>query len=238
MNKKMISALFAAALTAAPFSSAVASTGAWTGVDFGPDSHYIYLGAVTGISGQDIQTQSGWLLRADVGFGEYEYDTVFPGPVNASIDGDVFAGDILVGYRHHFANGHFTAYLGGEFQDHDLSPDDAANEVDGGEGGVKGQLELSVSPATNINVGAIGSYSTAYDSYWSRLDANYDFGAFSIGPEVGFLGNEEYDQFRFGAALSNVSLGFADARAYIGHASTDGRGEDGLYGGLGLAKNF
>jgi hypothetical protein len=238
LNKKIFPALLAAAIAAMPVAAGAARTGVWTGVDFAPDAYYVYLGAVTGLNAQDINTQSGWLLRGDVGFGEYDYDTVFPGPVNTNVEGDVFAGDILIGYRHNFGNGHITAYLGGDLQNHDLSPDDASNSVDGGEGGVKGQIELKASPATNVNVGAIGSYSSAFDTYWSRFDASYDFGAFSLGPEISFLGNEEYHQFRAGAAASDIDIGFANARLYVGHASTSDRGDDGIYGGLGFSKDF
>ena len=48
-------------------------TGVWTGVDLSPDSWYAYLGAVTALSGQDITTQGGWLLRGSVGYGKYDY---------------------------------------------------------------------------------------------------------------------------------------------------------------------
>jgi hypothetical protein len=212
------------------------SSGLWTGADFGPDSYFIYLGGVTGLSGQDIKTQDGWLARASVGFGNYDYDT--PAVPGGNVDSDVFTGDLMLGYGHNFGNGTLSFYAGGEFQNHDPSPNDPGNSVDGTEGGVKAQIELAAQPAQNFALVAAGSYSTAYDSYWTRGFVGYDFGPVTIGPEVGFMGNEEWDQVRFGASAGDVDLGFANARAYVGYANNDGRGDDGMYGGLAFGKGF
>lgn len=238
MKNKLLSLLVAGTMLTATATAQAERTGVWTGVDFAPDSFYVYLGAVTGIQGQDIQSQDGWLIRGDAGYGEYDYDTIFPGPTPTNVEGDVAAGDILIGYRHFFGNGSVTGFLGGEIQNHDQSPRDLANSVDGSEGGVKGQLEIYAEPVTNVSLSAIGSYSSAFDSYWSRFFGGYNFGPVTIGPEVYFLGNEEFDQFRVGGALTGFDIGFASVRLYGGYADNDSRGDDGAYGGVGFGANF
>lgn len=236
MKNKLLSAVAAAVLLASPVTANAERSGAWTGVDLSPDSYYIYLGAMTALQGQDINAQNGWLLRADVGFGGYDYDTLaVPG---GNVDGDSLAGDLLVGYRHHFNPGSITAWLGGSVENHDQSPRDPGNSVEGTEGGVKGGLELNVAPANNWLVNLGGFYSTGFDSYWTRGAVGYNFGPVTVGPELLFLGNEEFHQVRYGAFLGGFDLGYVDAKLYGGYADTTARGDDGIYGGVSFGKNF
>jgi hypothetical protein len=228
--------VLAAVMTVGSGTSEAGRTGVWTGVDFAPDSWYTYLGAVTALSGQDITTQDGWLLRGSVGYGEYDYQTT--AVAGGEVDADTRAFDLTIGYANFFDRGSVKAYLGGDIINHDDSPDNPNSEVDGTQGGVKGLLELDLKPMDRVGLGAMGSYSTAFDTYWSRFTANYDFGAFALGPEVLFLGNEDYNQSRFGAAISGIDVGFANIRLYGGHASTRGRGDDGAYGGIAFGGDF
>jgi hypothetical protein len=236
MKTKFLATLLAGAMLLAPAAAKADSSGVWAGADFGPDSYFLYLGGVTALQNQDIRTQDGFLLRGSLGFGNYDYDT--PAVPGGNVDSDVFSGDLMVGYGHHFGPHTLSFYAGGEFQNHDPSPNDPGNSVDGTEGGVKAQLELNAHPAENCVLDLAGSYSTAFDSYWSRGFAGYDFGPVTIGPEIGFLGNEEWDQVRFGASAGDVDLGFVNARAYVGYANNDGQGDDGMYGGLAFGKGF
>lgn len=213
-------------------------TGVWTGVDFGPSSYFAFLGAVTGIMGQDISNESGFLLRLSGGYGEYDYDTIFPGPTPTNVEGDVAQGDLMIGYRAVFPSGHLSAYVGGEYQNHDQSPRDVANTVEGSEGGVKGMLELDLNLVSQLYLLGQGTYSTAFDSYWSRATIGWNFGPVTIGPEVRFMGNEEFNQFRYGGALSGIDLGFAKVKIYGGYAESNGNGDDGAYGGIDFSKSF
>ncbi|MBL1147381.1 MAG: cellulose biosynthesis protein BcsS [Pseudomonadota bacterium] len=241
MKNKFLAVLLAGTILTAATAAHAEKSGAWAGIDVGPNSYYLFAGAVTGISGQsDIDSEGGWLLRGDAGYGQYDYNTVLPGPTPANIDGDVIAGDALIGYRHFFDTGanHITFYAGGELQNHDQSPRDAANSVEGSEFGAKGMVELNVTPAEDIVFNAAVSYSTAFDSYWSRGTVGYDMQSVTVGPEVLFMGNEEYDQRRFGLSVSNIQLGFTDVAIRGGYANTSGRGDDGAYGTLGFSSQF
>lgn len=239
MKNKLLSLLAAGTmLSAAAFATPAQAdrTGVWTGVDFGPDSYFAYLGAVTGIMGQDIHNESGFLLRLSGGYGEYDYDTV--AVVGGNVDGEVAQGDLMIGYRSVFPSGHISVFGGGEYQHHDQSPRDVANSVEGGEGGVKGLAEVNLNLVSALYLTGQGSYSTAFDSYWSRASLAWDFGPVTIGPEVRFLGNEEFNQFRYGGQIGDVDLGFASVSLYGGYAETRGRGDDGAYGGISFGKNF
>ncbi|MEZ0224833.1 MAG: cellulose biosynthesis protein BcsS [Alphaproteobacteria bacterium] len=235
MKNKILSALLVGTVLALAAPAQAASTIVFTGVDVANNSWHAYLGGVTALSGQDITTQDGWLARAAVGYGEYEYDRVL---LLSDVDGDATTGDLMIGYGHSFGNGRISAYLGGNYQHHELDPNDPLNEVEGSEGGVKGQLEFRLAPVDHIGVNAIGSYSTAFDTYWSRLDVGYNFGGFSVGPEVSFYGNEEFNAHRFGGRVGDIDLGFANVALHGGWANSSREGGDGGYGALDFSKLF
>lgn len=234
MKNKILSALLVGTVLALAAPANAASTIVFTGVDVANNSWHAYLGGVTALSGQDITSQDGWLARAGVGYGEYEYGR----GILSDVDGDMTTGDLMIGYGHSFANGRVSAYLGGNYQHHDISPNDPLNEVEGSEGGVKGQLELRFSPVNNVGVNAIGSYSTAFDTYWTRLDIGYNFGGFSVGPEVSFSGNEEYNSTRFGGRIGDIDLGFANVALHGGWVNSNREDADGGYGALDFSKLF
>ncbi|TAL39348.1 MAG: cellulose biosynthesis protein BcsS [Alphaproteobacteria bacterium] len=235
MKNKILSALLVGTILALAAPAQAATTIVFTGVDVAHNSWSAYLGGVTALSGQDITSQDGWLARAAIGYGEYDYDR--PG-ILSDVDGDYTDGDLMIGYGHSFGNGRVSAYLGGNYQHHDLSPDDPLNEVEGGEGGVKGQLEFRLAPVDHVTVNAIGSYSTAFENYWSRLDVGYNFGGFSVGPEVGLYGNDEFNAARFGGQIRDIDLGFAAMDLHGGWVNSNRRDGDGGYGALGFSKLF
>lgn len=235
MKNKILSALLVGTVLALSAPAQAATTIVFTGVDVANNSWHAYLGGVTALSGQDIASQDGWLARAAVGYGEYEYGR--PG-ILSDVDGDGTTGDLMIGYGHSFSNGRISAYLGGNYQHHDISPNDPLNEVEGSEGGVKGQLELSVKPVDRIGVDAMGSYSTAFDTYWTRFGVSYDFGGVSIGPEASFQGNEEYNSTRWGGRVGDIDLGFANVDLRGGWVHSNREDADGGYGSIGFSRLF
>jgi hypothetical protein len=234
MAKKLLSALAISAALTLSATAHAASTNVFTGVDFAHDSWYAYLGGVTALQGQDILSQSGFLGRASVGYGQYDYNK----PGTGNIDGDVTDLDLMVGYGENFSGGRVSGYIGGDWINHDLSPDDPLADADGSRFGLKGQLEVWFSPADHFQGSALGSYSTAFDTYWSHFDVGYNFGAVTIGPEVGLIGNDDYNEFRYGAQVGGIDLGFASTALHAGVANSNRSGGDGGYGAVSFARNF
>ena len=237
MSKKILSALLVGtALTISSLAHA-ASTDVFTGVDVAHDSWFAYVGGVTALQGQDIATQSGFLARLAGGYGQYNYNK----PGTGNIDGDVGNANLMVGYANVFQGGRVTGYVGLDWIDHSISPNDPLNSANGGRLGAKGQLEFTFNPVDHIDVNAIGTYSTAFRTYWSRFEVGYNFGPVSVGPEIGFAGNEEYNDVRYGAQLSTLALGFATAALQGGwvnghrNGTNDGNGG---YGAVGFSRRF
>lgn len=224
-----------------PSLAQAASTRGWGGVSASPDAWYGYLGATHAVHG-DLY-KDDWMIRGSVGGGNYDYDTT--AVASGNVDSDVVAADLMVGYQHYFptnagtGKGRVSFYAGADFQDHDLDNFDASNSVRGNQFGAKALLEVIGDLTQHTSADVAGTYSTAFDTYWSRGRIGYNPGKVRIGPEVVFLGNDEFDQQRYGAFFDrivvsdNVWLSLSG-----GYANSRRRGDDGGYGDVSLTVDF
>ncbi len=137
--------------------------------------------------------------------GRYKYH----GGDGEGFTGNFVAADALVGWSKVFDNGAFTLSVGGNYQDHRLKPSDPSNSVVGSKTGFKVQADLWVNPTERTLIFMLGSYSTAFDTYYAIGRFGYDFTGSEVffGPEVGGLGNDRTDQLRVGAHLTGIKLG-------------------------------
>jgi hypothetical protein len=225
--------------------SGPSSTVVFSGVDFANDSHVGYTGLITALN-RDLG-KDGLMFRALGVYAGYEYDT-FLGPSRAVIDGDAWIGDIMLGYQVFHSGLRAAVYVGAEYQDHDLTPDDFNNVVNGDEAGFKVVGELDTDDSSRLYVGLIGSYSTAFDSYWARARVGLRHEGYIFGVEGVFGGNEGYDNQRLGGFLNiPVSLGPLPGEISIsgGYQFVDDDddtgglgGSEGAYGGIGYSFSF
>lgn len=167
----------------------------YTGADFAKDSFYSYSGAV--VSLQRDLSRSGFVFHGFAGYGSYEYGSSVPG---GRVDGDVTQLAAMLGYLWVHPGAAFGLYLGGDYTDHDLTPHDPTNRVRGSEVGFRVGADLRlIGPSHYFSLE--GYYSTAFDTYWSRVRAGVNLGRFIIGPEAGALGNEGFDAQRVGGFI-------------------------------------
>jgi hypothetical protein len=166
----------------------------YTGADWAKDSFYTYSGAV--VSLQRDLSRSGWVAQVFAGYGSYEYHN--PSIAGGRVDGDVSQLAAMLGYLWVRPGVAFGLYAGGDWTDHDLTPNDPSNSVRGSEFGLRVGADLRlIGPGYYVSLE--GYYSTGFDSYWTRARAGINTGRFIIGPEGGALGNEGFDAQRIGA---------------------------------------
>ncbi len=207
----------------------------FAGFSAGEDNNYGFVGAVHAVNG-DIN-KDGVLLRVSAGQGKYNYATV--ASTTNSVDGTITSSDLMLGYQDYFSKGHVTLYLGGNYDNYYLSPDDVNNHVIGGKAGAKGQLEFAYDVAKDVALNHITSYSTAFHSYWTRTDIALDCGHFAVGPEFIFLGNDAFNQQRQGLAITKMNFTYFEAAISGGYMKSSGKaGDDGYYATIFLAKKF
>jgi hypothetical protein len=158
--------------------------------------------------------------------GVYEYH----GGVGEEFKGRFVSTDALIGWSHVFNNGAVTLSIGANYQNHRVRPFDANNSVQGGELGFKVQADIWLNPTERTLLYALGSYSTAFNTYYAIGRAGYDFFGNQVffGPEVGGLGNDRTDQVRVGAHVTGFR--FAGGRVTLSGGWLHERGEgDGAY---------
>jgi len=223
----------------------------FTGSDYKEDSSFSYVGLVHAFNG-DLN-KDGLLVRAFAGFGEYQYraDALRSGHVET----DLAIVDAGLGYQHLAGNFRISAYASANYEDHDQSPEDFNNPVRGDEWGFKAQLEGETTADADIYAGVIASYSTGFDSYWVRGRAGAKLGhGIVLGPEIIALGNEGFDQMRYGAFVSglpslmslvfggdsktSLAVGWADTRDDDDNGVAGRGGDDSVYGSIGTSFQF
>jgi len=110
--------------------------------------------------------------------------------------------------------------------------------VQGDKWGAKGQVEVYSQPTPNSMLLGIASYSTAHDTYFGLGRWGWKVGEKRtyVGPEVGFNGNERYDQWRAGVHVTGFDVGPVGLNFSAGYV--DGESESGAYGGLGFTVRY
>lgn len=176
----------------------------FSGFDMVTDASYSFQGLIVALN-RDIG-KDGFMLRLYGGHVDYEYDTV--AVPNGKVDGDGWQGDAMIGYKISRGNIWAAAYIGIDYQDHDLTPDDPANPVRGSEVGFKVAADIaSLRTGSPLYFSLNGQYSTAFDSYWARGRIGLNRGHMTFGPEVLAMGSDSFDAQRVGGfVMFDVSL--------------------------------
>lgn len=204
----------------------------------------MYQGAVIALN-RDLG-RDGVLLRAYGSHGDYEY-----GQGLGRTDGDSWQGDAMIGYKVGFGRAWAAAYVGVEYQRHELTPDDPTNVVRGSEVGFKVAADIaSLRTEGPFYFSLSGNYSTAFDSYWSRARAGGNLHRITIGPEVAAFGNAGFDATRVGGFITfdfpvtphlplevTLSTGHQFVKDSNGGVSGSGGGE-GTYFGISVSSVF
>lgn len=213
------------------------STVLFGGADARESTYYGYLGLRHHFSGH--LTDDGFLLRGSGLYGQYDYDsTLSP---SGEIDADVAAFDAMIGYQKKVPNHdvYLRAFVGPEYEDHDLSPRNPFDENRGSDFGVKFQGEIETNYLAPYYGGLIASYGTAKDRYWVRLRGGINNNGFIFGPEVLATGDNEFSEQRIGAFLTLFKKGPVGISVSSGYSdSDDNRGSGSIYGTLELSTTF
>ncbi len=227
-----------------PMTSAAKSIVLFSGYDAAPDSSYMYQGAVLALN-RDIG-RDGVLLRAYGSHGDYEY-----GSGVTRTDGDSWQGDAMIGYKVGLGHAWAAAYVGIEYQKHQLTPDDLTNAVRGTEVGFKVAADIaSLRTEGPIYFSLSGSYSTAFDSYWARGRVGMNMHRITVGPEVAALGNAGFDATRVGGFLTfdlpitpslPLEITLSAGHQFVGGSgstTTGSGGGEGTYVGVSVSSVF
>lgn len=180
--------------------------------------------------------ETGMRLRLGGLLGNYSYVSVTPGV--GSVTGREASGSLMAGYQWVTRNATFAIYLGADVQDRTLSKVDPANKVTGTAFGFKTAVDFYMNPTTYTMMSGNITYSTVNNAYYTRLKAGMAITErIFIGPEVLFLGDNFYGQWRAGAHVSGAQIGPMQIGLSGGYVN-DRRGGPGAYGILDARLGF
>lgn len=230
---------------------ATQSVTSFTGFDATRNSNYVYQGFIAALN-QNLD-KDGFLLRTYGGFVNYRYslDTVTGGKVN----GDGWQGDVMLGYQWVRQMYTLSAFIGGDYQNYRLTPDDPTARIRGTEFGFKVAADVESNEASPFYYSLGGAYSTAFNTYWSRARVGVTVRpTVFIGPEFIAYGGDGYDDQRLGGFVKfevpmtrtvpleiTLSGGHQWSRDGGSSGSTTAGGpggDNGVYGALDLSFTF
>lgn len=214
----------------------------FSGFDTIKNASYLFNGAILALN-RDLG-KDGFVLRAYGGHTDYQYSNGTAGIV----DGDAWQGDVMLGYKIGRDRWWAAAYIGVDYQSHQLTPDDLTNLVRGSATGFKVAADMAtLRDQSPLYFSASGNYSTAFDSYWARGRIGANLQRVTFGPEVIALGNKGFDATRVGGFVtfdlpltrSNIFEVTASAgRQSLGSNSGGASGGEGTYVGVSVSTVF
>jgi len=206
------------------------------GFDTAPQSLYWYSEAVVALN-RDMG-KTGLLLRAYSSLADYQYTN--PSVTSATIDGKQWQFDMMPGYQIVRGGATFGGYVGFDYQDVQLSPEDPTAPVRGTKAGVKVEAHFDYNDDKQpYEASLIGEYSTAFATYYGelRLGARLCDKLFA-GPAVEADGDTGYDGQHLGGyakytfdLTKNMPL---ELTLVAGHQFISGSGNSGRSGATGF----
>lgn len=210
----------------------------FSGVDVTGSSYFGYFGGTW--TDKDGIDQPGWRLRVAGGTGRYYYDgnvEIADQKIPTRFLGEVASFDVMAGYQLHYKSVVVKGFVGANYTEHLISPDDTSNNVQGTAWGIKTQVELWWTIHKDRWLAVDASYASSFGDFWSKIQYGYDLNNWlSLGPEVGILGHQDYATARAGA-FARFKTDYGDI-AISGGATGNYEDDASAYGSLSFYQKF
>jgi hypothetical protein len=183
------------------------------------------IGTIAPFDGLD---QDGFRLRLGGVVGRYSY--VGSNGIGR-VNGTQSDGSFLVGYEWVIRAATIAVYVGADVENNKLSINDPNNSSAGTHVGAKVAADFYFNPTPYSMAAGTISYSTSNNAYYSRFKLGLAvIEQLYAGPEMLFLGDNFFSQWRFGAHLTGLRLGAMQFGLSGGYLSDKVRG----HGGYGI----
>jgi hypothetical protein len=171
----------------------------------------------------------------------------YPEGLAARIEGREWQGDAMIGTHYVDAKFHTAAYIGFDYQNHRLTPNDPTNPVRGNGYGFKVAAEYETDDSLPYYLSLEGAYSTAFETYHAQARVGLRRNKVVVGPEAGILGDKTGDAYRVGGFVTfeptrRLELSMSSGYQFVedkdsGGGATSTR-SPGAYGRLGISFGF
>jgi hypothetical protein len=173
---------------ARPSEAPTSERGVWfSGYDVVKDARYVFDGVIVAFNGD--MSRDGFALRV---YGSHLDFDRNPG------DGREWQGDVMLGYLFHRSHVSGGIYVGADYQNVKLKPDDPTEKVRGTEIGFKVAGDVSTDREMPYYFSLHANYSTAFETYWARARAGLTRHKVAFGAEGIAFGDEGFDAQRLG----------------------------------------
>jgi Cellulose biosynthesis protein BcsS len=221
------------------------------GVDIVNGAQYYFDGIIVSLNGD--MNKDGFVLRAYGSLVDYDLN---PG------HGQGLQTDLMLGYHINRDRYDASIYIGGDWQNYTLHPENFTDNPRGTEFGFKVAADMETSKELPYYLALNGMYSTAFDSFWVRARTGFNRDGFyrdriTFGPEAIVMGNTGFDAQRVGGFVTfdlkllpgrpPVEITFSSGYQFVngsnndststGNNSSSGGGQ-GVYGAVVLSTTF
>jgi hypothetical protein len=188
-----------------------------------------FYGSVGGtIAARGNLDESGLRIGIHGVAGGYQYKQR---PSRRLITGNSEQVDFLLGYGWVTENTEFSISVGPDYQHNSVLVSDPHNKTIGSFWGAKASTEFSTNPTEETSLSFYGSFSSANHAYYGNIKTGYAIlPELFIGPEISFLGNQFYDQMRFGGYVGGIQIGSFELELSAGYEARFRHQNDGIYG--------
>ena len=172
-------------------------------------------------------------MRAEGLYGTNDYDLIAPG-ASPNFDVMMYNAGAYAGWRFGTGKGWLTGYFGvwGEDHNNDLDP---KAKLRGTETGAKGIVDLWQPLGPNWILVGYGSYADAWNTWNAYGRLTYSItDKIKIGPEIGFFGNDAYEDGKVGGYFSYSPnfLGYGEIVAAVEYRHPFTDSPDGYYANI------
>ena len=231
--KKMSVASAACFIGLSGVAVAADDTSIYAGVNHRDQANFSYIGVTHNLT--DEYFAEGVLIRAKAGVANYDYSTT----LQPKVDGKADMFEFMIGYQKAMQTYLARAFIGLDYEDHTLNPDNLFDKNRGSDQGAKVALEVETDPTTPNYGLVLASYGSAKDRYRVKVRAGQEYFGLIGGVEAVLLGDQAYKENRIGIFVNakrtapvmfSVGAGFADPDSY--------RGDIGAYLTLEVSRMF
>ena len=175
--------------------------------------------------------QDGFMLKLLMSSGLYRYDSDALG--GERVIGAEVTTQVLPGFRIKRGGVEAKFFLGLDFEEHRLWPDDPSNKLTGSAIGMRAAAEFWYEPTPstvtmgNVSLSTIATNNSARLAYGWRVFEGLLQG-FYVGPEIQYFGSDGYRHLRFGGHITGLKTDAYQWSAAVGFAQ-DSENRSSLY---------
>lgn len=220
----------------------------YVGGSFLKDTYTGFIGSSSALNRNIFS--DGFAIKADASYTKYKYETLPENVTNkdgsaynsseeyTDINASLSSGSLMLSYKKIFGFNYISLSTGVDVSSYSADKVDLLSDTVDNEVGSKSQIDFALS-SRYVSLSNSSYYNTAFKSYYSRSALDFHAGGVSFGPETIFVGNESFNQRKYGVSISNINMGPLNLFLSGGYAEVSSRyTSSSAYGTISISTIF